>query len=218
MKPSILLLTLVLLSPSLHAKSMGVAGAIFPIGEIDMLLWIEQRLQRFEANGQMDIMKNDMKQAVKKQVERPTQVLGLGTTTEPATFYINPTLRLGKDVMDAQGRLLFAKGMEINPFDSTTWPNGEYPAFEFSKTLIFIDGDDEKQLAWAKQYRTNKPIKWILTNGSINKSALALNSRVYFDQKGTLTRALKLKNTPSVVMQVGTQWQIQEVDVSHQPR
>ena len=87
MKPSILLLTLVLLSPSLHAKSMGVAGAIFPIGEIDMLLWIEQRLQRFEANGQMDIMKNDMKQAVKKQVERPTQVQGLGTTTEPATFY-----------------------------------------------------------------------------------------------------------------------------------
>jgi len=196
---------------------MGVAGAIFTIGEVDMLQWIESRLTRFEENGELEIMKKDMTAAVKKKVERPTPVQGLGTTTSPSLFYVDPTLRLGKDIHDGQGKLLFAKGTEVNPFDSSTWPNGIYPPFEFSKTLVFIDADDERQLAWAKQYKPEKPIKWILTNGSPNDVATTLATRIYFDQNGHLTGSLKLKNTPSVVNQVGTQWQIQEVDVSHQP-
>lgn len=217
MKKVIPFLALFFFSTFLNAKQLGVAGAIFPIGEMDMLQWIDQRLKRFEANGQLKKRQNEMKSAVKKRVERPNPVLGLGTTTEPTVFYVDPTLRLGKDIMDAQGKLLFAKGMEINPFDSATWPNGTYPTFEFSKTLIFIDGDDEKQLAWSAQFTTSKPIKWILINGSPNEAATALNTRIYFDQNGHLTEQLKLKNTPSIVNQVGTQWQIQEVDVSHQP-
>jgi conjugal transfer pilus assembly protein TraW len=229
-----LLIVSLLISPAITAKPMGVAGAIFAIGEMDMLKWIEARLTHFEQTGKLKSMKDSMKAAIKKKVERPTPVSGLGTTTSPETFYIDPTLYLGKDVFDSQGKLLFAKDTAVNPFDSQTWPNNSnvsYPLFSFSKTLIFIDGDDERQIAWAKDYQShlshpknnnnnknkNKAIKWILTNGSPNEAATALHARLYFDQNGHLTQKLKLKNTPSVVNQVKTQWQIQEIDVSHQP-
>ncbi|PSU41778.1 type-F conjugative transfer system protein TraW, partial [Photobacterium frigidiphilum] len=57
-----------------QAKTLGVVGHIFPIGEIDMLDWIDQRLRTFAQNGEMDAMKKRMQSRVKASVRRPAPV------------------------------------------------------------------------------------------------------------------------------------------------
>lgn len=213
-----LLLMVAFLSLPLHAKHLGVIAPTFPIAEMDMLDWIQQRLMTFEQNGEMDRMKAAFKAQVEQSVRRPPPVNGITTTTTPNTFYKDPTLTLSQDIKDANGKVLFAKGLKVNPFDSATWPNGAtLPSFTLSKQLVFIDGDDPQQIAWAKRYLvTQKDIKWILINGEPEQVSKALNARIYFDQRGDITRWLGIKHVPTRAKQVDKQWQLQEFDVSHE--
>ncbi|SGZ09570.1 type-F conjugative transfer system protein TraW [Moritella viscosa] len=209
------LLSATLLAPTkASAKDFGRVGATFEIGEIDMLQWINKRLKRFEANGKFDSLKNEFQGKVKAAVDRPTPVQGLGTTTEPNTFLVNPSLTLAKDIEDGQGNILYRKGTVVNPFDSSTWPTGSHINYTFNKTLIFIDGDDLNQQSWAKKFKQEKAIKWILTNGSPGEFATKVKTRVYFDQDSSITKRLHIQNTPSVVNQKGVNWEVREVDVS----
>lgn len=203
-------------SMSPKAKDFGYVGATFEIGEIDMLDWIDKRLKRFDESGKLDSLTNEFKEKVKESVERPRPVYGIGTTTEPKTFLVDPSLRLAKDIKDAKGNLLYPKGTTVNPFDSSTWPKGSDINYTFSKTLIFIDGDDLNQQSWAKTFKQEKKIKWVLTNGSPNEFSKKVKTRTYFDQDGSLTTRLHIKNTPSVVNQKGIHWEIQEIDVSQE--
>jgi len=184
---SITLLLLCLFStPQLtYAKNLGVFGPVFPIGEIDMLDWIDNRLRTFEQNGEMAAMKQRMQARVKASVIRPTPAQGVSTTTAPKTYFIDPTLTLAAPVKDSLGNELYPKGTRINPFDSATWPAAErqnLPRFTFSKQLVLFDGDDPRQRQWAQQYAAPLPVKWILTNGEPAALSKLLDSRVYFDR------------------------------------
>lgn len=203
--------------PVLQAKNLGVMGHVFPIAEIDMLEWIDNRLRTFEQNGKLDAMKNQMQNQVKESVKRPPPVQGLTPTNNPKTFYIDPTLTLAKDIKDSQGKVLYKAGTSINAMDSRTWPQQDrknLPQFQYSKELILFDGDDPKQRQWALTYHSEKPIKWILTQGEPGKMEHLLDSRVYFDQGGNISRYFELQHIPAVISQVGTQWQVKEIDVS----
>ncbi|MEZ8862553.1 type-F conjugative transfer system protein TraW [Vibrio sp. 10N.247.311.51] len=213
-------ITLILVGLSLcfmaQAKELGRIGPTFPIGEIDMLIWIENRLKGFEASGQLDDMKHEFSERVKQSVETPTPV-NLPTTLAPKVFHVDPSLTLPQDLVDPTTGKIFAKaGTTINPFDPKTWPNGaQYPQFEYRTALAFFDAQDAQQLAWAKNLTASKPIKWVLTGGSPNQVAKALDSRIYFDQQGSLTTRLHLKHVPSLVEQSGIHWKVTEFDVSH---
>jgi conjugal transfer pilus assembly protein TraW len=221
-KFALLMLTLCPLLP-LKAASIGTVGQVFPIAEIDMLQWIENRLQTLEKTGELDSMREQFQENVKAGVKRPRPV-GLITTKTPEVFLVDPTLTLAKDINDANGNLIYPKGTRVNPFDTKTWPalqKANVGKFEFSKTLVFFDGDDVQQVLWAKEFATthDKPhtIKWILTGGEPETLHGQLDARVYFDQQGNLSRALTLKRVPSVVKQAGVMWQVREIDVSNFP-
>lgn len=211
-----------LLALNVQAKDFGVIGTTFPIGEIDMLKWIEQRLKTFEANGKMEDMQQAFEQRVKESIKTPPPVEGLLTTSHPVTFFVNPSLTIPKDIMDPNtGAVIAPKGTVINPFDSTTWPKASehdvLPRFELSKVLVFLDARDARQRRFAVDFRSDKPIKWILTGGSPDDMADLLRDRIYFDQQGHLTQKLHLNHVPSIASQDGTRWKIQEVDVSNTP-
>lgn len=216
------LLTLCPLLP-LNAASLGTVGQVFPIAEIDMLQWIDNRLQTFEKTGELDSMREQFQENVKAGVKRPRPV-GLITTKTPEVFLVDPTLTLAKDINDANGNLIYPKGTRVNPFDTKTWPalqKANIGTFAFSKTLIFFDGDDVQQVLWAKEFakahKAPHTIKWILTGGEPETLHHQLHARMYFDQQGNLSRALTLKRVPSVVKQEGVMWQVSEIDVSHFP-
>lgn len=218
-KFALLMLALCPLLP-LKAASIGTVGQVFPIGEIDMLQWIENRLQNFEKTGELDSMREQFQENVKAGVKRPRPV-GLITTKTPEVFLVDPTLTLAKDIKDIDGNLIYPKGTRVNPFDTKTWPalhNANIGTFAFSKTLVFFDGDDLQQVQWAKEFaaaNNNENIKWILTGGEPETLHKQLNTRIYFDQQGNLSRALTLKRVPSVVKQEGVMWQVREMDVSN---
>ncbi len=210
------LLTVMLWLPlCVHAKDLGRLGATFPIGEDDMLAWIDARLKRFEANGKLAEMQQEFTEQVKRSVDTPTPV-SLDTTTTPSVFYVDASLTLAKDITNPNtGEVIARAGTRINPFDSKTWPNGErLPQFEYSHVLAFFDARDKQQLAWAKKLESDKPIKWVLTGGSPNQVASLLGTRVYFDQQGHVTQKLHIQSVPSLVQQKETVWQVTEFDVS----
>ncbi|EGQ8101947.1 type-F conjugative transfer system protein TraW [Vibrio parahaemolyticus] len=212
---SALTCALLLLCTAAQAKHLGRQGEVFPIAEIDMLEWIDARLKHLETTGQTARMQQDFIERVESSVQRPAPVEGLTTTTAPRIFYIDPSLKLATDIKDAQGNLIYAKGLVINPFDTATWPI-DIPKvqFEYQHTLVFLDGDDVRQRTWAKQYSSDKPIKWILTNGSPDELASDFDARIYFDQKGNYSRQFQLANTPSVITQDGKRWKVTEIDVT----
>ncbi|MDF4270356.1 type-F conjugative transfer system protein TraW, partial [Vibrio parahaemolyticus] len=178
-----------------------------PIGEIDMLVWIEQRLKGFEQSGQLADMQQEFIEKVAENVETPPP-LSLTTTTAPDTFLVDPSLTLAKDLTDANGQVFAKAGTRINPFDTTTWPEHSRPPnqFEYSHVLVFFDARDEQQLAFAQTFQSKKPIKWILTGGSPNQASEHLNSRIYFDQQGDLSQKMHIKAVPSLVEQSGIHW------------
>ncbi len=204
-----------LFSCSVTAKHLGRHGEVFPITEIDMLAWIDARLKHLERSGQTAQMQQAFTEQVEQSVRQPTPVEGLTTTQAPQVFYIDPSLTLASDIKDAQGNVLYAKGLTINPFDTHTWPiESRGTQFEYQHTLVFLDGNDPNQQAWATQYHSEKPIKWILTNGRPDEWAEHLNARIYFDQQGHYSRQFQLTHVPAVIEQDGTRWKVTEIDVA----
>ena len=139
-----------------QAKDFGLVAPAFPIGEIDMLEWIEHRLKQFEANGKMADLQDTFTQRVKASIQTPTPVQGLLTTTSPRTFYVDPSVTLTKDLLVPNtGQRIAKAGTRINPFDPTTWPaiDGQsvLPNFKLSKVLVFFDARDAKQRRFASQ-------------------------------------------------------------------
>ena len=80
--------------------------------------------------------------------------------------------------------------------------------------IVFLDGDDPRQRAWAKQYRADKPIKWTLTNGSPENVAKEFDARIYFDQQGHYSRRFQLSHIPSLIEQDEARWKITEINVT----
>ncbi|MBE8130614.1 type-F conjugative transfer system protein TraW [Photobacterium damselae] len=220
---SLLLLCPLTFSPA-YAKNLGTIAQTFPIAEIDMLDWIMARLRHFEATGELEKMQDEFTERVKQSAIRPPPVAGLTTTSTPTTYSIDPTLTLAEDIKDANGKVLFHKGLKINPFDSSTWPNAKgLPPLYLSKILVFLDGDDMRQLRFAKALQQQEQakahslkFKWILVKGEPAKVQHFLKEKVYFDQLGNITKRFDIKHIPTTAKQSGTRWEVKEFDVSQE--
>lgn len=202
-----------------YSKDLGVYGETFPIVEVNVLDFIQARLQEYKKSGKLDEMQRQFEQNTRDYALRPTPVAGLTTTTNPHSYNIDPSFMVQQDIRDLHGKILIAKGTRINPFDSTTlpeWFKRMHPDFHFNETLVFLNADDARQVNWFKHYAvTSKQlIKLILTGGGVEDAYKALHYRIYFDQGGKLSQKFHLQHIPAVVMQNKTQWQVQEIDVS----
>ena len=70
----------------------------------------------------------------------------------------------------------------------------------FTQTLYFIDADDPRQVSWMRKQRPATLIyKVILVNGDIRKATNTLDTRIYFDQEGVLSRKFALTAVPAKV-------------------
>ncbi|EFM6411368.1 type-F conjugative transfer system protein TraW, partial [Escherichia coli] len=81
----------------------------------------------------------------------------------------------------------------INPLDTVS----------LAGPLYFLDADDERQVAWFNQQPAELNRKVILVGGNIRDATKALNTRIYFDQDGSLSRRFGLTWIPAVVRQDG---------------
>ncbi|AWK15131.1 type-F conjugative transfer system protein TraW [Candidatus Fukatsuia symbiotica] len=184
-------LTIILVYSTLvKAADLGTWGDLYPITEPDMLMTIYNRLHDMEQSGELAKQQAAFKQRVIKNSLRPAPVTGLTVAQEDSTHYVDPSFVVSQDMADHQGRIFAHTGERHNPLEFVP----------FVQTLYFIDADDPRQMAWLKQQKPATPVhKVILVKGDIRASTLALDTRIYFDQQGLMSRKFALTAVPARV-------------------
>lgn len=197
----ILLIYSIAVSRYSHAKDFGVVGHSYEIIEQDIIEYIKAKL----VNQDLEALNQEMQEKVKARISRPEPVVGITDARENREEYtFDPTFVLREDIRDHKGQLIHVKGTEINPLSR----------LPLGKVLIFINGENEKQVeyAFAEYKAQNDKAKIILTSGSPTKLQKAHKDIwIYFDQFGALTKKLGIKAVPAVVKQEGIKLKINEV-------
>lgn len=185
------------------AAELGVVGPTYEIAEPDLIEVIQARLKQMEKSGELARKQNEYRDKVIGGIEAPKAVAGVKATDAPRTYHVDPTLTVDRDIRNAEGALLFARGTKVNPFDHVS----------LTRNLLFFDGRDSRQVAFAKLHLgerggKNKPI---LVAGEPLKLMRAWKQAVYYDQGGSLVRRLGIRQLPAIVSQDGKRLRIDEV-------
>ena len=196
--PAALLAVLLCPAPVL-ARDYGQRGTVFPVIERDLLEQIHSRLTQMERSGETARLNEDLKRRTIARVNRPDPVAGLVRASEARRWQFDPTITLAADIRGAKGELIHAAGTRVNPLDSVG----------LRADLLFLDGDDPDQLAWALKQTVNA--KLILVKGAPLELMKARQRRFYFDQGGKLTERFGIRSVPARVRQQGRLLEISEI-------
>lgn len=196
----LLLSVFLLLSHQSFAKDFGVQGIVYPIKETDLANDIKNKLSGLEKSGKLTKIQKQWQDKTFAGIKRPRPVEGLHKTTEIREFIYDPSVSVKQDIRDHQGNLIAAKGKRINPFDYHNLP----------QHLLFIDGDDKSQLAWAKKKAKAHSSMIILTKGGVIDLMKSEKIRLYFDQGGFLVKTFGIKAVPAIIYQEGKVLKIRE--------
>ena len=196
--PAALLAVLLCPAPVL-ARDYGQRGTVFPVIERDLLEQIHSRLTQMERSGETARLNEDLKRRTIARVNRPDPVAGIVRASEARRWQFDPTITLAADIRGAKGELIHAAGTRVNPLDSV----------QLRAELLFLDGDDPDQLAWALKQTVNA--KLILVKGAPLELMKARQRRFYFDQGGKLTERFGIRSVPARVRQQGRLLEISEI-------
>lgn len=183
--------------------SVGTLGPTYAITEPHLLDFIAQRLREKERSGELQQLMQDAKRRAVAHVQQPPAVEGLRATTTPRSFRWDPSFTLDRNIVDAQGRLLYAAGSRHNPLD----------VVGMRRQLLFFDARDPRQLRRALALMAARPggIKPVLTGGSYLDLMRQWQQPVYHDQHGLLTRRFGIQQVPALVSQDGRQLRVDEL-------
>lgn len=181
------------------SKDLGFHGTTFEIAEPCLLKTLTARLKAYQETGKLEVLQNAFKERVQKSLQRPRPVEGLLKAEEFRSRVFDPSTTLSEDIKDLHGTILGRKGQVINPLDY----NG------FGADLLFLDGDDDEQVAWARRQAPES--KWILTKGAPFILQDQEDRLVFFDQGGILTRHFGLQALPTRIRQEGKRLILEEI-------
>lgn len=181
-----------MLCAQVMAEDLGVFGEIFEIQEMDLLEQILFKLRALQENGQLEREKEKVVRRVRDMISHPMKVEGIKHAQKTREYKFDPTITVTRDLYNHR-KLIFAnKGEKFNPLDKLS----------LTKPLLFIDGEEEKQIQWAlRKVEANGRSKIILINGYPLKLQERLQRDIFFDQQGVLTKKLGIRNVPAIVFQ-----------------
>nr|WP_297383290.1 type-F conjugative transfer system protein TraW [uncultured Roseateles sp.] len=196
-------LVLALGAPPSSAGDLGTIGPTYGIAEPHLLAFIEQRLREKERSGELQRLAKEAQARGVAAVKQPAPVAGVRSTETTRTFYVDPSFTLDRNLVDAQGSLLFPAGTRKNPLEVVS----------LSKRLLFFDARDRRQVARARELVATYEgrVKPILTGGSYLDLMRVWRTPVYYDQQGVLTRRLGIQQVPALVSQEGQRLRIDEM-------
>lgn len=191
------------------AIDFGKRAQSFGINEEPFIVMMMRKLQ----NQDLEANQKKMQELVKEKVTNPSPVAGVKPATKDREFYHDPTYELQENIFLPCGKLLHKAGTRVNPL--------EYMKLE--RRIFFIDAREQKQIEWIKEQLAAKGSealaiedKIILVGGSvftmqdILKEA-GLETAVYFDQFGELTKKWGITASPAIAQQENMQLKINEV-------
>lgn len=199
----ILALLLISLLPAAQADDLGIVGPTYEIAEQDLLEAIQSHLGLMEKSGELARKQGEYRDSVIGAVEKPKPVPGIKATASKRTYYIDPTFVLDHDIRGADGAILFARGLKVNPLDHVS----------LREELIFFDGRDRRQVSFTQQTlrHLKGAAKPIMVAGEPLNLMRAWKRQVFYDQGGTLIRRLGIRQVPAVVIQDGERLRVDEV-------
>lgn len=183
-----------------EAKDFGTHGRVWEIEEQNIVSYIKSQITEEKAEQ----IQKDFISKSKKHINRPKPVGGITKTQRAKVHYYNPEITLTKDIVDQTGKVLYKKGTNVNPLEHQT----------FTRQLLFIDGDDKKQVefAIAKHHQIGDDLKIILTNGSPMELMKKFQTvRFYFDQESHLTKTFGIKTVPTLVKKDGNLMRVEAI-------
>lgn len=178
----------------------GVRGHVFLIIAESLLEVIMKRLQIAKDNGILEKMQEEFKEKVSKKISRPTMVAGVIKARKSKSRILDLSFTQKTDIKDLNNNVIVKSGTKINPLDTINW----------GEDLIFIDGDDQDQINWAK----SKIGRLILVKGSPIELTKKLNKQVFFDQGGILSTHFKIKAVPATIKQEGKLLKVSEININ----
>lgn len=202
----ILLLASSLTGARTKAEELAAIGPTYPIAEQNLLDMIAQRLRALEKSGQLHALQEQAIAKGRAAVANPAPVAGLTPAKAPRTVYFDPTYVLDRNILDAQGHVLFPAGTRTNPLTITS----------MSKKLLFFDARDPAQARMARSLlqRDGARIKPVLVGGSYLELMKQWKTRIYFDQQGRLVGRFGIRHVPAMVYQEGMRLRIDEIEVA----
>lgn len=206
-RAALIALGLVIAAPA-AARDYGQQGAVWPIAEPDLLQQIHARLTQLERTGETARLNEQLKQRTIARINRPQPVAGLVQASIERTWRFDPTITVERDIADNRGRVIVAAGTRVNPLDTVP----------LRSPLVFLDGDEPAQLAWALKRFGSTPAKLILVKGAPLELMKARQRRFYLDQGGTLVKRFGIRAVPASVEQQGRVLVITEQTVKPQER
>ena len=217
---SILLLCFTLVKKA-QAVDLGVWGESSAIAEEDFETHIVKQLEAL-GEDRLKAHQEQIKDKIVANIKRPRAVKGITKATTNTSRFYDPSFTITQDIYDGKNQLLFPSGTTVNPLEKRA----------FDEIWIFIDGDDQSQVSFAKNYqedqqkidsskgnrdqkgeksetKTDKIVKIrkiILLNGA--PGSQKDGNFFFFDQAGAISRKLNINKMPSVVRQAPNQLQI----------
>jgi len=185
------------------AKDYGQHGTLWPVIEPDLLQQIQARLKRLEASGETARLNQRLKQRTIARINRPAPVAGVTHAASLHSWQFDPSISAERDIADDKGRIIIARGTRVNPLDTVS----------LRAPLVFLDGDDPAQLAWASARYGKTNAKLILVRGAPLALMKARQRRFYFDQGGGLVTHFGIRAVPAVVEQQGRLLRITETPI-----
>lgn len=184
-------------------EDLGSIGPTYSVAEPHFVRFIEDRFREKQRTGELARLQEVIVERNVGRIRNPRPVDGLVPTEFPRTYYFDPTYVLDESTFDSNGRMLFPAGTAGNPLD----------VVGLSKHLLFFDARDERQIKKAEEliHHYQGQVKPILVGGSFLDLMKRWKVRVFYDQTGSLSGRLGLRQVPALVSQEGRKLRIDEL-------
>lgn len=180
---------LALWAAPLAAKNYGVHGPIFEIEEQSILELLMEELRAKEEAGEIEALKQDMQDKTRAAIVRPRPVDGVLHAEESYEYLVDLSVSVERDLADHNGVVFARAGTVINPLD--------YMYFE--KTIVMIDGDDPRQVAFAAGIGDETDSYIVMVNGNPIETSNAYGRRYWFDIDGVMSAKFNIRHVPAII-------------------
>jgi conjugal transfer pilus assembly protein TraW len=178
-------------------KDLGVYGNLYPIEEVDLLAYIQERAKQVDQEELNKKMREDFEHSLEVSLNVPE-------VKEVRTRYVDPSITVASPVYDHKGHVVALSG-NINPLDK----------IQLTNTIVALKESQIGIIPDLKKYHKNLLV--LLTDGNLTKAAEKIGQMVYKGDSHILER-LGVERVPSVITQEGTKLRVEEILVKSNSR
>lgn len=192
----VLLATFLIVPPcTLQAKpkDLGVYGNLYPIEEVDLLAYIQERSKR--------INQEELNKKMREDFEHSLEVsLNVSEAKEVRTRYVDPSITVTSPVYDHKGHAVAPPG-NVNPLEK----------IQLTNTIVALKESQIGIIPGLK--KSHKNLLVLLTDGNLPKAAEKIGQMVYKADSHILER-LGIKKVPSLITQEGVMLKVEEIPIN----